>query len=227
MTASLVIIRPEPGASNTADLAASQGWKVLKAPLFAVRPVAWSLPDPAPYDALVIGSANAVRHGGENLEKIAHLPVYAVGRTTAAVAQEHGFDIAHTGSGGLSELRPVLEQDGFGRILWLSGRDHVPMPPHELPVDRITVYSSDALDMGADLRQRLAEPCVILLHSARAVEHFRGQCAENGIDISRLSLACFGPRVAHAAGSGWARISTAKKHSDQALLETAGQLCKL
>ncbi len=227
MTSRLVIIRPEPGASSTAELAALQNWNVVKEPLFAIRPVAWGLPDPSVYDTLVLGSANALRHGGDMLEKLKRLPVYAVGKTTAETARESGFTVAHTGAGGLAELLPELESESFGRILWLSGRDHVPVPPHDLSIDRITVYSSDALDMSDYLHEQLAAPAVILLHSARAAEHFRAQCLDRDIDISRLSLACFGPRVAKAAGPGWRQISTAKKHSDQALLETAGQLCKL
>ena len=227
MTDPLVIIRPEPGASKTMALAQRQGWNVIKRPLFAVRPVSWKLSDPSMYDALIIGSANAVRHGGGGLHTLKHLPVYAVGNTTAQEAADYGFEIAHAGAGGIAELLPRIAEDGCKRLLWLSGRDHVPLPDHALTIDQTEVYSSGALPMPDDLRTALSNPAVILLHSARAATHFRAECENARIDISRLSLACFGPRVTEAAGPGWAQISTAKKHSDKALLAVAQQLCKM
>jgi uroporphyrinogen-III synthase len=34
-------------------------------PLFAIVPLDWTAPDPAQFDGLVLTSANAVRHAGE------------------------------------------------------------------------------------------------------------------------------------------------------------------
>ena len=66
----LFIVRPEPGASATARAAADLGLDSVAMPLFAVEPLDWDVPEPARYDALLLTSANAVRHGGESLERV-------------------------------------------------------------------------------------------------------------------------------------------------------------
>ena len=151
----LVVIRPQPGNDATAALARRQEWEVITAPLFAVEPLPWPLPDALRHDALLIGSANALRHGGIRLAALRHLPVYAVGRMTADAARRHGFSIAHTGSGGLESLLPVLKADRRRAPLWLSGEDHVPLPHGNDAVTRIAVYASRPLPMLASLTERL------------------------------------------------------------------------
>ena len=225
MTYPLAIIRPQPGNDATAAQARALGWDVMAVPLFAVAPVAWDLPD-IRYDALLLGSANTLRHGGEALDRLRHLPVYAVGERTAEQARHHGFTVAHSGKGGLAKLLPVLETHHRGAPLWLSGQDVVPLPLQGPAVTRIAVYDSAALPMPAAMAEILQNPAIILLHSARAAMHLRAECTAAGIDISQLSLACFGPRVVAAAGTGWAACGVADAHNDKALLETARRLCK-
>ena len=57
----LLIIRPEPGASISAERAREAGMTPVVLPFFEVQAVAWQQPDPADYDALLLTSANAVR----------------------------------------------------------------------------------------------------------------------------------------------------------------------
>ncbi|WP_164117378.1 uroporphyrinogen-III synthase [Sphingorhabdus sp. Alg239-R122] len=226
MTQPLIIIRPEPGASATMESAVRAGWTVIKEPLFHVRPVQWALADDAQYDALLAGSANAFRHGGHNLADLVHLPVYAVGEKTAALARKHGFSVRQGGNGGLSSLLPTLKNDGKRRILWLSAHDYVPLPAHDTQIDRVEVYASEAAPMPDTLAETLRQPAIIALHSARAATHFREQAICRGINIAQISLACFAPRIAEAADEGWAKIATAKSPNDEAMLEVAAQLCK-
>ena len=61
----VLVLRPEPGAGETAARARALGLEPIVAPLFAVRPIAWAAPDPAAYDAVMLTSANAARHGGD------------------------------------------------------------------------------------------------------------------------------------------------------------------
>ena len=83
----LLLLRPEPGLSASAERARSLGLDVITAPLFGVEPVVWQLPTPATYDALLLTSANAIRHGGDGLAQLKHLPVHAVGSATAEAAR--------------------------------------------------------------------------------------------------------------------------------------------
>ena len=64
----LLLLRPEPGLSASAERARALGLEVIACPLFAIEPVEWEAPDPADYDALLLTSANAVRHGGHGLD---------------------------------------------------------------------------------------------------------------------------------------------------------------
>ena len=57
----LIIIRPQPGCDATLTVARDLRLNAYGFPLFEVTPVAWEGPDPADVDALLIGSANAVR----------------------------------------------------------------------------------------------------------------------------------------------------------------------
>src|SRR5688572_19197975 len=100
----LVIVRPEPGASATAQRARAIGLDALTMPLFKAEPVEWQVPDPGQFDALLLTSANAVRHAGAGLGRLRDLPVYAVGEATAAAARDAGFAIAASGDGGIERL---------------------------------------------------------------------------------------------------------------------------
>src|SRR4051794_25280604 len=100
----LVVLRPEPGASATAERARMLGLEPVMVPLFEVEPVAWQAPDAARFDALLLTSANAVRMGGEELSKLRRLPVHAVGEATARSALDAGFDVASLGDAGVDRL---------------------------------------------------------------------------------------------------------------------------
>ena len=60
----LYVIRPEPGCAATMRAARAMGLEAHGFPLFEVRPLGWDAPPAASFDALLIGSANALRHGG-------------------------------------------------------------------------------------------------------------------------------------------------------------------
>ena len=86
MSRPIVVLRPEPGNRVTAAAIEGRGLRAIRLPLFAVQPVAWQAPDPAGFDALLLTSANAVRHGGAGLARLLSLPVFAVGEATADAA---------------------------------------------------------------------------------------------------------------------------------------------
>ena len=83
----VLVLRPEPGASATVKRAKERGLDALAIPLFEVRPVDWDVPDAGSFDGLLLTSANAVRHSGEQLKELRGLPVHAVGAATAAAAR--------------------------------------------------------------------------------------------------------------------------------------------
>ena len=221
----LIVIRPQPGADTTAAAAAALGLDPRVFPLFAIEPVRWEPPEPADIDALLIGSANALRHAGRALEQFRGKPVYAVGQATAAACREAGLAIAAIGSGGLDGVLANIA--GPCRLLRLAGREHVPLhpPPAVALIERV-VYASNRQPMPETLAELLRKPAAILLHSAAAAAHFASECDRVFLDRTKLSLVTIGPRVTSACGTGWAEIATAATPDDAALLARARQLCQ-
>lgn len=221
----LIVIRPEPGCAATLAAARDLGLEAHGFPLFEVHPTAWTLPD-EPVDALLVGSANAFRHGGSLLAGLRDKPAYVVGATTATAAELAGFSVAAVGSGGLEKVLDRIEPANT-TLLRLCGHDRIALEPRTgVTIIERVVYRSDPVPMPDGLVRQLAGPAVVLLHSAEAARHFAAQCDAHTIDRSQIALAAIGPRVAAAAGSGWALVATAPRPDDAALLALAGNLCQ-
>ncbi len=222
----IVAIRPEPGLQSTLRLGEEMGLAITAMPLFEVSPLPWQAPDPAQFDALLLGSANAVRHGGAGLAAYRHLPAYAVGETTAQVARAAGFTVALAGSGGLQALSDTI--DDKARFLRLAGTEHVPLDLSEnISVTTVVVYHVRAMPFSDDDAANLcAGNPLVLLHSAAAARHFAAECERCGLDKTNIALACIGSRVAAAAGPGWRDCQCPPLPSDSALLALARDMCQ-
>ena len=199
----VIVIRPQPGCDASVAAARALGLAAHGYPLFAVRPLAWNPPDPAGFDALLIGSANALRHGGAALELYRGMPAYAVGETTAGEARAAGLDVVGIGEGGLQALLGQL-QPGHRRLLRLAGQERIELePPPGVTITERVTYASAPLPMPGELAAMLAEGALVLLHSAEAARHFAGQCEARAIPKSPHRARRTRPRIAEAAGSGW------------------------
>ncbi|PNU04272.1 uroporphyrinogen-III synthase [Novosphingobium guangzhouense] len=230
----ILILRPEPGAASTLAAAQAGGLKALVFPLFAVRPTLWQPVARNDIDALLLGSANALRHGGTALAGYRGLPAYCVGETTAAAARAAGMEVAATGHGGLQNLLGVL-QPGHSRLLRLAGRERTMLdPPARVTITTREVYASEALPVPAGLIEALRAPApqpvpaavIALLHSGEAAARFAQICDEAAIARGSIRLAAIGPRVAAHAGAGWAAVRSARRPDDAALLALAQQMCQ-
>lgn len=221
----IAVIRPQPGCDASVAALREMGLKARGFPMFAVEPVAWEPPPPVAFDALLIGSANALRHGGGALRAYAGKPAYAVGKTTAAAARAAGLEVVAAGEGGLQELFARLGP-GHRNLLRLCGADRVELavPPGITVIER-TVYASQAQPMSGELANLLRNPALVLLHSAEAARHFARECERQALDRAQVALATIGPRVTHAAGPGWARVATAQSPSEAALLALVARMC--
>lgn len=211
MSRRALVLRPEPGASATVARLAAAGLEAVAVPLFAVEPVDWALPAGG-FDALLLTSANAVRHGGD-LARVRGLPVVAVGAATAAAARAAGLDVRWTGDGDAAAAVALVPAGT--RLLHLAGRDRVALDG----VAAVTVYESVAChrtreDLAA------AEGGVVLLHSTRAAARFAALAA----GLRDVRVAALSAAVAAAAGTGWAAVAVAARPTDAALVEAAVSL---
>jgi uroporphyrinogen-III synthase len=225
----LLALRPQPGLAATLDKAAGLGLAITGLALSEIRALPWDCPDPARYDGLLIGSANAILHGGAHLERLRDKPVHAVGEATAEAARAAGFTVAMVGSGGLQGVLDAMS--GPCHLLRIAGEEHVPLnPPPGVTFDTVIAYRNAMLplDPAASLLaggQGTAKP-LVLLHSAATARHFAAECDRLALPRSAITLAALGPRIAAAAGDGWRAVHTAARPDEAALLALAAQLCQ-
>jgi uroporphyrinogen-III synthase len=225
--APLLVVRPEPGNAATLAAAKALGLEAHGDPLFEVVPVPWTAPPAMGFDAVLIGSANVLRHGGEALVGYASLPAYVVGLTTAEAARQAGFTVAAVGSGGLQGLVARLAEDGRRRVLRPLGTEHVPLEVQpDTSIETVVVYEARPLPLSASSAAFLGENTVVMLHSAAAARHFAAECDRLSAARHKVALACIGPRVVAAAGEGWASVASAERPDDTALLALAARMCQ-
>jgi uroporphyrinogen-III synthase len=216
----LFVLRPEPAARTTLERAARLGLDAVAMPLFEVAPLAWQPPDPGAFDGLLLTSANALRCGGEGLEGLRGLKVYAVGEATAAAARGAGFGVAATGDGGVERLLDSIDADL--NLLHLSGDDRISLIPRQ-PVSTIPVYRAVELPMPQLIGEVAGE--AVAIHSPRAGKRFAALVAEAGINRGQVRIAAISPPAADAAGDGWDCCEAAPTPDDAALLALAARLC--
>ena len=217
MSRPIAVLRPEPGNRVTAAAIEAQGRKAIRMPLFEVRPLAWTSPDPGRFDALILTSANAIRHGGTGLFPLQGLPVYAVGRVTADAAHRTGFLVVRAGSEGAVALLERAEAEGVQRALHLGGRERT-LHAGGIIAEAISVYASEAIKPEAPGR---LDGAVALVQSARAAGRLAEVVDAAGLERGRIAIAALSERAAAAAGEGWERVRVAPTTESEALLETA------
>src|SRR4030095_11003494 len=119
----VLILRPQPGADETAARARALGLDPVVASLFTVHPRAWQAPNPAAFDAVMLTSANAVRYGGDALTPFLTLPCFAVGEATTGAAREAGFRDIRTGPGDGAALVGMMAAAGVRAAFHPCGED--------------------------------------------------------------------------------------------------------
>jgi uroporphyrinogen-III synthase len=220
----VLVLRPQPGADETAARALALGLEPVVCPLFTLRPLAWTPPDPAGFDAVMLTSASAARCGGDALTSYAALPCYAVGEASAAAARDAGFADVRTGPDDGASLLLMMAADGAARVFHPCGRDHLAIDQPGVVATRVPVYASEAAPELAEAAvAALAGGAIALLHSPRAAAHFAALVQ----DKAGIALAAISARTARAAGDGWRAIAIAPAPRDHALLELAAKLCQM
>jgi uroporphyrinogen-III synthase len=217
-------LRPEPGLAATLEKARAMGLAITGHALSEIRTAAWECPDPAGIDGLLIGSANAILHGGPHLARLTGKPVYAVGEATAAAARAAGFDVAMTGSGGLQGVLDAIHAPCH--LLRIAGEEHVPLtPPEGVTFAEVIAYRSVMLRIDPVAALLASGEALVLLHSAATAAHFAEECDRLGVPRATVAIAALGPRIAAAAGPGWAGVHTSARPDEAALLQLVFDLC--
>ena len=199
------------------------------APLFNVQRLEWEAPSPDNFDALILTSVNAMRHGGANLSFYLHLPCFAVGETTAEAAREAGFAKVRAGPGDLAalldEIVSSLSDGERIRLLHLCGREHIAAERAGLLITRIPVYAAESVhELPGAAAEAIREGALVLLHSPRAAAQFAKLVDEQSIPRDTIRIAAISAAAAEAAGEGWALKAVADAPRDETLLALAARL---
>lgn len=217
MSRRIAVLRPEPGNRVTASAIEARGYSAIRMPLFEVRALAWDAPEANAFDALILTSANAIRHGGPALSALLRLPVYAVGTATAEAARQAGFDVVCVGTEGAEALVAAAKATGIRCALHLAGRERT-LEPGGIVAQVIPVYASEP-EAPEDVA-RLAGS-VALVQSARAGARLGHLVDAVGIDRGGIVVVAVSTRAAEAAGGGWERLVVPDDLHSEALIDAA------
>lgn len=230
----MLVTRAEPDAQATLERLAALDIPAVAAPLMVRQAVPAHLPPPEGFAALVVTSANALRAlvDLDLLERVLHLPVFAVGDRTAHEARMLGFATVTSASGALEDLVATLAVARLdGPVLYPAGRHlsadlaHA-LAPLGLMVATVPVYEMVGVDaLPDDALAGLADGRIgaVLHYSRRSAELFcaAADALEPGQrrSIAQLCLseAVAAPLLEHKFG----RILLADYPSDEAMMALA------
>ncbi len=190
------------------------GHEAICVPLFEVVPLAWTPPDPCDFDAVAMTSANAARHGGDNLRRYVHLPLFAVGAATANAAREAGFGDVTLGRGTGDDLAPLFA--GL-RVVHFAGADFHPLPGARA----VPVYVAQPRQLTEIDQRQLAAP-IAMVHSPRAGQALAAVVS----DRAETDVVAISAIAAEAVGTGWRSVTVAAAPNDTAMLASLDKVCK-
>ena len=181
----VVVTRPETDAERTAETLRARGHTVLLAPLMQIEPLPADLS--GPWTAIAVTSANAlsaIAHSAHSV-RLRKLPVFAVGRRSAAAARD--FAEVHSADGDVHALaRLIAHRHRGGPLLYLAGEYRAADLVGELARSGITaelrvVYRAVTVPLPPALIEALQA------HSVDAVLHFSRRSAENFVSGARAA----------------------------------------
>ncbi|HWT32099.1 MAG TPA: uroporphyrinogen-III synthase [Propylenella sp.] len=199
----LIITRPEPDASRTAEALSRLGHQPILSPMLDVvlEPDA-PIPDRR-YRAVLVTSSNAVRALAAHKQRarLQAVPLLAVGDHTAVQAKRAGFD-ARSAGGALDDLLGRVAQDlmpADGPLLYAAGEAQAGDLAGRLrgigfQADVALVYRAEprthlAPAAAAALRRRQADG--VLLYSRRSAEAFAAALKAEGLAPLAAEITCF------------------------------------
>lgn len=232
----VLVTRPEPGASEAVRRLEAMGFLPLKLPLQEIRPLTVDAGAiPADVAAVAITSANAIRHApGEVIRRLKHLPCFAVGASTAAVAADAGFANVIEGGGDAEALaETIIGRRPGRRVAYLCGKVRRPAFEERLAAEGIRVHAVETYDtigLGhtvEEVRHLTGRHPIdfVLVYSANAAEALVAMTRKAGLEglFENTIFACISGRVAEIFdGRPETRTRIAAEPDERMLLSLLG-----
>lgn len=236
MPLGVLVTRPQPDAQATAARLAAAGHAALVDPMLVVKPIADARPPAGPFAAVALTSVNGARllAARDEMAALAALPLYAVGRRTAAAAPS-AFREVHVAGGDGAALASLLRERlaPGARILHVAGEDRAveldaTLAPAGIGVDLFVIYRAVPAPQLAPITLaalRRGEIDVAFHFSPRTAATLVARAREAGVAeaFAAVTHLCFSANVAAPlAAIGWpTRIAAAPTEEELfALLPT-------
>ena len=229
----LIITRPVRDAAPLKRRLEALGHEVCLAPLLTIAETIDAPIPRAPYQAVLLTSANGARAlaGHPARSRIIALPAITVGSQSSQAARNTGFrEVHHTGGNVTQLIDHVLQalSPGSGPLLYLSGQQTSgdiagSLGAGGFKVDRVILYAAQPasrLAPAAAEAVRNREARGVLLYSPRTARVWT-KCiaADNLIPYMKTLLHyCLSLQVAEALPGEWPTV-TATSADEEALLE--------
>ena len=232
----LLVTRPERDAQRTAAALSARGHQVRIAPLLRIEAIPGADIGSAPWQAVLMTSANAARAIAlhPKLAELRALPVLAAGRRTAEAARAAGFaDVisADTGAGDLARLAGRF--DAGAPLLYLAGTDRArdlaaDFAPSGVAVRTVEIYRAHAAEEfppGIVAALRASDIDGVLHFSRRSCEIFvqcAGRAAILAAALRPLQFCISSAAAEPLARAGADRIRIAAQPEEDALVALIG-----
>lgn len=198
----VVVTRPQADAERTAQALEARGHDVLLVPLMRVEPLAADLS--GAWAGVIVTSGNALAGIEGRPESLKALPLFAVGRRSAAAAQ--GFASVHSADGDVRDLVALIAREHRGgTLLYLAGEERAADLVGELArigvrAEMRVVYRAVSAPFPSILVAALEAGDVdaVLHYSRRSAENYLQGAREAGTLEAALAVthACLSPQVA-------------------------------
>jgi uroporphyrinogen-III synthase len=230
----LLVTRPEPDATRTAERLKAMGHDVLVQPLLSVTfsPVPSNVPEPG---GLIVTSQNGLRALASWPQTAGWrgLPLFVAGPATGRAAEMLGFTDVRGGAsdaGSLAEV--VIDARPRGPLIYAAARDRAGalgggLAAAGYDVRIVEAYQADPVAaLDSRVRDALATGALdgVLLYSRRTAMAFRDLAGATGIRLAGLTIFAISAQVAEVLPDLPTRIAA---HPDEdalmALIPPVGQ----
>jgi len=227
----LLVTRPEPDATRTAETLRARGHEVLVAPLLATLTIAADFA--GPYDGVLMTSANAARAlaAHPRARELTGLTCFTVGARTAEAARTSGFIETVSAEGALGDLVDLVTTkfDRSARLVYLAGEDRAgdlagELAKRGIAVDTAVIYQAVAAEkLPAHAAQALQQGSLdgALHYSRRSAVTLLAHAGQAGAvnALRNLTHYCLSADVAAPLReAGAARIAVAARPDEASLL---------
>ncbi len=235
----LIVTRPKAESDDLADALRAAGHAVTAAPTSAIVAVAGAEVDLSGVTVLAATSRNALRVLATHptFDQARHLPLYAVGGATAALARSLGFDNVIEGAGRARDLIAPIRAavgTGGGLLLHLSGEDVAfdlvgALMDCGVAARRAVLYRAEpAEEFPAEALSALRAGTVdgVILMSPAAARRFQDLVRAAGLQAVTQHIVhfCMSDNVAAELQPRSLTIAVARRPSLEELLALVGQV---